>query len=73
MAVAWDKYFCFYPTNQEDWPRVGMIASTLAQHSAIYGNTVGQFSFCVWNDLQGLNVNVLMNAPITHSTNVDKQ
>ena len=35
------------PTNQEDWPSVGTIASTLAQYSAIYGNTLGQFSWFV--------------------------
>ena len=35
------------PTNQENWPSVGTIASTLAQYSAIYGNTLGQFSWFV--------------------------
>ena len=36
-----------FPTNQESWPSVGTIASTLAQYSAIYGNTLGQFSWLV--------------------------
>ena len=31
------------PTNQENWSSVGTIASTLAQYSAIYENTLGQF------------------------------
>ena len=35
------------PANQENWPSVGTIASTLAQYSAIYGNTLGQFSWFV--------------------------
>ena len=35
------------PTNQENWPNVGTIASTLSQYSAIYGNTLGQFSWFV--------------------------
>ena len=35
------------PTNQKNWPSVGTIASTLAQYSAIYGNTLGQFSWFV--------------------------
>ena len=35
------------PTNQENWPSVGTIASTLAQYSAIYGNTLGLFSWFV--------------------------
>ena len=39
------------PTNQKNWPRVGTIASTLAQYSAIYGNTLGQFSWFVGKDL----------------------
>ena len=34
----------YIPTNQENWPNVGTIASTLAQYSAIYGNTLGQCS-----------------------------
>ena len=35
------------PTNQKNWPSVGTIESTLAQYSAIYGNTFGQFSWFV--------------------------
>ena len=35
------------PTNQENWPSVGTIASTLAQYGAIYGNTLRQFSWFV--------------------------
>ena len=35
------------PTNQKNWPIVGTIASTLAQYSAIYGNTLCQFSWFV--------------------------
>ena len=35
------------PTNQENWSSVGTIASTLAQYSTIYGNTVGHFFWFV--------------------------
>ena len=35
------------PTNQENRPSIGTIASTLAQYSAVYGNTLGQFSWFV--------------------------
>ena len=37
----------YNPTNQKNWPSVGTIESTLAQYSAIYGNTLGQFSWFV--------------------------
>ena len=39
------------PTNQENWPSVGTIESTLAQYSAIYGNTLGKFSWFVGRDV----------------------
>ena len=42
-----DTAFRYNPTNQENWPSVGTIASTLAQYSAIYGNTLGQVSWFV--------------------------
>ena len=38
---------CSSPTNQKNCPSVGTIASTLAQHSAIYVNTLGQYSWFV--------------------------
>ena len=44
ICYVWRIHF---PTNQEYWPCVGTIASTLAQYSAIYGNTLGQFSWFV--------------------------
>ena len=34
-------------TNQENWPSIGTIVSTLARYSAIYGNTLGQFYWFV--------------------------
>ena len=46
-----EEYILFrmglFPTNQENWPSVGTIASTLAQYSVIYGNILGQFSWFV--------------------------
>ena len=38
---------CRFLTNQKNWLGVGTIASTLAQYSAIYWNTWGQFSWFV--------------------------
>ena len=40
-----------HPTNQENWPSVGTIASTLAQYCTIYGNTLSQFFWFVGHEL----------------------